>query len=259
MIDFLVSKFKRLLIDAIVFGFNVYTFGFHFCKDNFGPLVKYYYSREPTVEKIDSPYYASFDYFEEDQSNVVYQRTIDKILTNDIKTLFPIALHEFSERNSFEFDHANIDKGSDDELNEEGNKWRALVDRTWVGKINHEQKTYYYQYSMFNNDNRNYDEIEKQMLDVFIPSTVDFLFIEYTHPNMVHSIEFKTPKEYMICNNEIFTPGFILELLKKQDLQFHFDLNYSISLVDENIQNISLDYKKYIILDETSYHIKTIE
>lgn len=259
IIDIIVSKCKRLIVDVIVFGFNLYTFGFHFCKDHFGPLIKHYYSREPTIEKIDSAYFAVFDYFEEDQSNIIYQKNTEKIITNDVKTLFPIALHDFSDRNNIDLNYTNLDKDSDDEVSDENNKWKAIVDSTWVGKINHDQSVYYYHYTMFNNDERKYDEIEKQMVNTFIPSKVNFLFIEYTHPQMTHSIEFKTPKEYMICNNEIFTPGFVLELLNKQDLQFHFDLDYSITIVDEDIQNISLDYKKYIILDETGYHIKVIE
>ena len=90
-------------------------------------------------------------------------------------------------------------------------------------------------------------------------SSVRFLSVEYTHPEMVSSIELKIDPEWFIVGNELFTPTFVLRVLEYQSTQYFFDTNYNMRIMDDecNIWEFGLD--KYIFITETGYEIREVD
>jgi hypothetical protein len=90
-------------------------------------------------------------------------------------------------------------------------------------------------------------------------SKVGFIYMEYRHPRMSKPIEFNIPKEMMMDGNEILTPPFVYRLLLHQNLHFYFDLEYTIQIVDHNIESIVLNSKQYILLKSEDYTIMPLQ
>lgn len=90
-------------------------------------------------------------------------------------------------------------------------------------------------------------------------SKCGFLSVEYSHPKLVVPIELDINKNMFIDGNHLFTPEFVLRCLKYQNKTYYFDLNYKLNLLDNNINNVVLDSKRYIELNEKSYIIHTID
>jgi hypothetical protein len=137
-----------------------------------------------------------------------------------------------------------------------------LVDSLWIGKVSDEELTYFYCYSMLNNMNRKFAKIEEFMKDNVHgkkKSKVEFLFIEYTHPKMRHTIEFVVPKQFLLCNNELFSVGFVFYLLKKQTVAFEFDLDYKLNILDGQMRRTKLTASDYIVLHENDYKVNSID
>jgi hypothetical protein len=98
--------------------------------------------------------------------------------------------------------------------------------------------------------------------DAQIPSTIQkspakFLSIEYKHPEMKNSIELTLDRSWFYTGNVLFTPTFVLRALKYQSELFFFDMDYTICIMDKDINIVELDYNKYILLTETGY--QTVE
>jgi len=96
--------------------------------------------------------------------------------------------------------------------------------------------------------------------DAQIPSTIQksaakFLSIEYKHPEMETSIEIHMDKTWFYTGNVLFTPTFVLRALKYQSQQFYFDMNYTICIMDKDINMIEFGSHKYILLTETGFEI----
>jgi hypothetical protein len=87
-------------------------------------------------------------------------------------------------------------------------------------------------------------------------SSVRFLSIEYSHPEMVSSIELKIDPAWFIVGNELFTPTFVLRVLEYQPTQYFFDTNYNMRIMDDecNIWEFGID--KYIFITETGYELR---
>ena len=86
-------------------------------------------------------------------------------------------------------------------------------------------------------------------------SKVSFLTIEYTHPKMETRITMNLDKDLYFTNNVILSSLFIKRYLDYQPEDFIFDENYTINLMDNNINMITLTYPQSIMLSEDSYRI----
>ena len=83
-----------------------------------------------------------------------------------------------------------------------------------------------------------------------------FIYVEYKHPKMARPIEFKFPNEKIFfVGNEIFTPAFVLNQLEHQYEKYVFDLDYSINILDHNMETIELKSTDYILLNKEDYKI----
>ena len=167
------------------------------------------------------------------------------ISTNYPNAVFPQAVLDFS-------NPENVDNKM------EGN--HNIIDSLWIGKLNDEEVSFFYCYSLLNNMNRKFAKIEEYMKEnVRKKSKVEFLFIEYTHPKMRHTIEFAVPKQFMLCNNELFSVGFVFYLLKIQAVAFEFDLDYKLTILDGQIHKLKLTANDFIVISENEYKVVSIE
>jgi len=88
-----------------------------------------------------------------------------------------------------------------------------------------------------------------------IRSKATFLTIEYTHPQMKKRLIMVLEKDLYFMNNVILSPLFIKRYLEYQPEEFIFDENYTINLMDNNINMITLTYPQSIMLTKDSYTI----
>jgi hypothetical protein len=100
--------------------------------------------------------------------------------------------------------------------------------------------------------------LQEKLVDFPLRSNIEFVFVEYKNPFMIHEIELKIPKEYYVVHNEMFSPAFVLRMLEQQPEYFVFDMHYTLSIMDHQINRILIHADQYILINESSYEIKFI-
>ena len=88
-------------------------------------------------------------------------------------------------------------------------------------------------------------------------SNVTFLCISYNHPNMKQPIFIELKKSEMVEKNEILSAAFIKRILDYQPEKYVFDMNYTLKIIDNNVNELVLNSKQYIVLNETNYCVIT--
>jgi hypothetical protein len=88
-----------------------------------------------------------------------------------------------------------------------------------------------------------------------VPSKAKFLSIEYIHPIMKNGIVIKLDRSVYIVNNQILSPTFIKLYLEHQSELYHFDMDYEIKIMDNDINSFILKSDKSILITETGYLI----
>lgn len=86
-----------------------------------------------------------------------------------------------------------------------------------------------------------------------------FLSISYHHPNMNEPIDLNLDKCYFIQNNEILSACFILMFLSYQSQPYYFDNKYTIKLMDNDLNEITLQNNQFIRLLDKGYEIVTLK
>lgn len=86
-------------------------------------------------------------------------------------------------------------------------------------------------------------------------SKVSFLSIEYTHPNMEHSIPLDINNGYMLTNNVLFSPLFVRRMLSFQSTPFVFDMDYVLKIMDSDVNLVELKSNQYIQLNDKGYMV----
>jgi len=81
-------------------------------------------------------------------------------------------------------------------------------------------------------------------------SKVSFLSIEYTHPDMEHSISLDIDNGYMLTNNVVFSPLFVRRLLDYQPAPFVFNMDYVLRIMDSELNFVDLKSNQYIQLND---------
>ena len=82
-----------------------------------------------------------------------------------------------------------------------------------------------------------------------------FLTIEYTHPKMKDRIIIELDKDIYFTDNIILSSLFIKRYLEYQPKEFIFDENYTVNLMDNNVNMITLSYSQSVLLSENSYKV----
>lgn len=90
---------------------------------------------------------------------------------------------------------------------------------------------------------------------IIVPSKVNFLDIQYSHPNMTNPLVLELPKEYFFAGNELFSPAFVQRMLYYQPYPFVFDMNYTLEIMDKDLNSVILKPNQYIRLCESDYEI----
>lgn len=96
-----------------------------------------------------------------------------------------------------------------------------------------------------------------------IPSTVRFLSIEYSHPSMTHTIPLEIHTNMLLVGNCLFFPAFVARMLRYKSCESYgdnhqsyvFDLDYTLRIMDKNLQYLELSSNQYVQLNTTDYEI----
>ena len=117
----------------------------------------------------------------------------------------------------------------------------------------------YHSMCIFKYDNkyivREYPIWNPEMEIMYRPSAARFM-IEYTHPNQSHQITLVIPKSMYMAGNHILSFLFVLRLLKYQPEPFHFDMDYTLKVIDDDVNILELKSHQFIVLTEDGYEIK---
>ena len=87
-------------------------------------------------------------------------------------------------------------------------------------------------------------------------SKYGFLSVEYLHPKQKEPIVLNINKNMCMEGNELFTPEFVLRTLLYQNVDYYFDLDYKIRIMDNNINMFELNSNQYIEFTDCSYTSK---
>jgi len=82
-----------------------------------------------------------------------------------------------------------------------------------------------------------------------------FINVTYTHPIMKEPIFMTIGKEFFYENNEILAPIFIKRYLEHQPLNYHFDMDYIIKIMDNDLKVFELTSNQFIRLGESDYSV----
>ena len=93
---------------------------------------------------------------------------------------------------------------------------------------------------------------------VFEDSEADFMSIEYKHPLQRNPITIVIPTGMHKIGNEILSPSFVLRFLKYQPSSFHFDMEYTIHIIDNDVNMFTLKSDQYLLLTPEGYEIQKI-
>jgi hypothetical protein len=90
-------------------------------------------------------------------------------------------------------------------------------------------------------------------------SDVKFLSIEYINPDMKEAISLTLNKDLFQIGNEILSKAFVLRYLQYQTQYYVYANDYTITVIDDKVNQFTLTSNQYIILDKNEYKIITKE
>ena len=83
-----------------------------------------------------------------------------------------------------------------------------------------------------------------------------FLNIEYSHPTMEYTIPIELNKMKIMVYSEILSPLFIRRYLEYQHWAFQFDMDYTVDIIDVNLNHFQLKSNQSILLGREVYLVK---
>jgi len=101
------------------------------------------------------------------------------------------------------------------------------------------------------------DELNPEVEETDVEENeVSFLYIEYVHPKMMDTpIPLPFPNGLLQPLNELFTPAFVLRQLQTQTNYYYFDMDYQITILDNNLNTFELKSHQYLLLHKNTYEI----
>lgn len=85
---------------------------------------------------------------------------------------------------------------------------------------------------------------------------MSFLYIEYFHPTKMYKpIPLPFPNEMLQPLNELFTPAFVLRQLQTQTNYYYFDMDYILTILDQDLRTFELKSNQYIFIHKYNYEI----
>ena len=104
----------------------------------------------------------------------------------------------------------------------------------------------------------NYTINSSSMVDM-VASSYGLMSVTYSNPKMTEQIMLDIPKEMYLVGNQLFSPAFVYRALAYQNKRFVFDLNYTIHLIDNNINQFQLNSREYLTIDEADGLVSQIQ
>ena len=89
----------------------------------------------------------------------------------------------------------------------------------------------------------------------FSTSNVKFIAIEYKHAGMKDAIPFELDRSWFLTGNQLLSDIFVRRYLDYQPAPFHYDETYTITLIDNDMNIITLDNTQYVLLEKDTYRI----
>jgi len=96
----------------------------------------------------------------------------------------------------------------------------------------------------------------KRMRLPLTKSKVSFLSIEYLHPDMDNGIHLELDNRFLLANNCLFSPLFVKRMLEYQSACHHFSDDYTVKIMDSELNMIELKYGQYLRMNENDYVIE---
>lgn len=84
-------------------------------------------------------------------------------------------------------------------------------------------------------------------------SKTRFISILYSHPKLKNPVYIELPKGMYLVGNELLSPAFVLRYLEHQSMPYVFDMNYTLNIIDNHIQQFNLNSSQYVLLTERGY------
>jgi len=82
-----------------------------------------------------------------------------------------------------------------------------------------------------------------------VKTSVKFISITYTHPNMTQNIDIELSDDYYVKGSRILSALFIKRYLEYNCAVYFFDKRYKLIIIDNNADHIELRYGQYIQFD----------
>ena len=102
------------------------------------------------------------------------------------------------------------------------------------------------------------NKFEKDDAKYFVEkSDVKFLSIEYSNPDMKEAIRFTLNKDLFQIGNEILSNAFVLRYLQYQSEHYVYANDYTITIIDDKVNQFTLNSKQYLLLEKNEYKIIT--
>jgi len=90
--------------------------------------------------------------------------------------------------------------------------------------------------------------------EVFL-SSARFVTIEYRHPSMTEGLFIELDRSWFVSGNQLLSRVFVRRYLEYQSTPFCFDKNYTILLIDDNMNFLTMNSNQYVLLEKDSYKI----
>ena len=89
-------------------------------------------------------------------------------------------------------------------------------------------------------------------------SSRTFLSVFYKHPDIAEPIQLTIPKGMLLVGNELFNPAFVLRCLNITNEYYVFDKNYTIQIMDSEIDEYNIQYGQYLHINNDTFDLKSI-
>jgi len=101
---------------------------------------------------------------------------------------------------------------------------------------------------------------DENSINVLFPklSNVSFLAVQYTHPKLKEPIDITVPSSYFVVKNKLYSSAFVLRSLQYQPKYYIFDENYTLQIIDNEINTFELKSNQYVYIEENHYKILTL-
>jgi hypothetical protein len=86
-------------------------------------------------------------------------------------------------------------------------------------------------------------------------SNAKFIAIEYKHPAMKEAIPIELDRSWFLSGNQLLSDVFVRRYLDYQPTPFYYDETYTITLIDNNMNIITIDNTQYVMLEKDNYRI----